>query len=200
MKKIFLSVVLSVLTLFAFSSTPPHIITSSVNVESSTIKWVGSKVASSHEGNVSIIKGALSIDHGTLVGGDFAIDMNSITCTDIKSEKKNNYLVEHLKDEDFFNTKSFPIAEIKIVNAIKQDKEGVYTIIADLTIKGITHPVSFVSNVLIDGKNFEADAKIEIDRTKWDIRYGSGSFFEDLGDKMILDTIVFDVFLTSQER
>ena len=199
MKKILLLLFLSISTLFAFSSTTSHIVHTPVNIESSTVKWIGSKVTSSHEGNVSIIKGVLSIDHGKLVGGDFAIDMNSISCSDIESKKKNKYLVDHLKDEDFFNTKSFPIAELKIVKAIKQDKADVYTIIADLTIKGITHPVSFEADVSIIGENFEAKAKIEIDRTKWAVRYGSGSFFEDLGDKMILDTIVFEVFLTSLE-
>ena len=194
MKKILLSF-FTVATLFAFA-TKPHIETVRVNTENSTIKWVGSKVASSHEGNVKIAKGTLSIDHGTLAGGEIAIDMNSISCTDIKSEKKNKYLVDHLKDEDFFNTKAFPIAIIKITKAIK-GKGSAYNIIADLTIKGITHPIAFEADVKINGVNFLAKAKIEIDRTKWNIKYGSGSFFEDLGDKMILDEIAFDVLLVS---
>ena len=75
MKKILLSLVLSVTTLFAFG-TKPHIDNVSVNTETSTVKWIGSKVASSHEGNVNIQKGSLSIDHGTLVGGQLSIDMN----------------------------------------------------------------------------------------------------------------------------
>ena len=106
------------------------------------------------------------------------------------------YLVEHLKDEDFFNTKDFPVASIKIMRAHKGEENN-YEIIANLTIKGITHPITFEADVAINGVNFLAKAKIKIDRTKWGIKYGSGSFFEDLGDKMILDEIGFDVFLVS---
>lgn len=195
MKKIFLSLVLSVLTLFAFA-TKLHVDNVRVNSESSTVKWIGSKVTSSHEGNVSIAKGALSIDHGTLVGGQFAINMNSITCSDIEDKGKNAYLVKHLKDEDFFNTEAFPLATITIKKAIKGEGND-YKLYADLTIKGITQSISFAADVNINGLNFTAKARIVIDRTKWDIRYGSGTFFENLGDKMIMDTIEFDIFLLS---
>ena len=195
MKTIVLSLVLSTATLFAFA-TKPHVDDVRVNEKSSTIKWIGSKVASSHEGNVNIAKGSLAIDHGTLVGGQIAIDMNSISCTDIKSEDKNKNLVGHLKDEDFFNTKKFPSAVIKITKAVK-GKGNSYKIIADLTIKGITQPIAFDADVTITGLNFLAKASIKIDRTKWDIKYGSGTFFEKLGDKMILDEIAFDIFLLS---
>ena len=108
MKKILVLIVLGVATLFAFA-TKPHIEDVSVNAESSTVKWIGSKVASSHEGNVNIQKGSLLIDHGTLVGGQISIDMNSIICTDIEGRKKAK-LEAHLKDEDFFDTKAFPLA------------------------------------------------------------------------------------------
>jgi len=195
MKKILFLLVLSILTTFSFANKP-HIDNVRVDSKSSTIKWIGSKVASSHEGNVSIEKGTLAIDHGTLVGGEFSINMNSITCTDILAEKKNQYLVSHLKDEDFFNVESFPQAIIKIVRAVK-GSDNSYKIIADLTIKGKTHPISFQADVNINGKNFLATANIKIDRTKWDIQYGSGSFFDNLGDKMILDEIEFDIYLLS---
>ena len=93
----------SIAITFTFA-TNLHIDNVRIDANKSSIKWVGSKVSSSHEGNVSVLKGVLSVDHGTLVGGEIAIDMSSITCTDIKSEKKNQYLVAHLNDEDFFNT------------------------------------------------------------------------------------------------
>ena len=195
MKKILLSLVLSIATLFAFA-TKPHIDNVRVNAESSTVKWIGSKVASSHEGNVNIEKGSISIDHGTLVGGEIAINMNSISCSDIDSREKNRYLVTHLKGEDFFNTEAFPLAIIKITRAVK-GKGNMYKIIADLTIKGITHSIAFQADVNINGLNYLATAKIKIDRTKWNIKYGSGRFFEDLGDKLILDEIEFDIFLLS---
>ena len=198
MKKILLSFVFSLAILFAYAKGP-HIVNVMVNNENSTIKWVGSKISSSHEGNVKIEKGFLAINHGVLAGGEFSIDMNSITCSDIKSEKKRDYLVGHLKNEDFFNVKTFPRANIIIESANKIDG-NIYEIAALLTIKGITHPVIFEADVNINGQDYLAKAKIKIDRTKWGIKYGSGSFFDNLGDKMILDEIEFDIFLLSVKK
>ena len=194
MKKIFLSAILSVLTLFTMA-TKPHVDNVRVNTENSTVKWTGSKISSSHEGTVNIIKGALNIDHGTLVGGQFSIDMQSLATTDM-SEEYNKKLDGHLKNEDFFNVSEFPTASITITNALRGSGNS-YKIIANLTIKGITHPISFAADVDVNGKNFFATAKIKIDRTKWDIKYNSGNYFKDLGDKLILDEIEFDIFLLS---
>ena len=195
MKRIFLTIALAIITIFSFAAKP-HIDNVRVNAKRSTINWIGSKIASSHEGTVNVQKGVLMIDHGTLVGGQFSIDMNSISCSDIESEKKNKYLVDHLKSDDFFDVKQFPLAIITITKAVKGEGNS-YEIVADLTIKGITRPVTFSANVQVNGLNFLATAKIKIDRTKWDIKYNSGNFFKDLGDKMILDEIEFDVFLLS---
>ena len=195
MKRTFLTIVLAIITTFSFA-TKPHIDNVRVNAENSTIKWIGSKVASSHEGTVNIQKGMLMIDHGTLVGGQFSIDMTSINNTDIESEEYRAKLNGHLKNKDFFNVEQFPLATITITKAVKGDDNS-YKIIADLTIKGMTHPVTFAAVVTVKGLNVLATAKIKIDRTKWDIKYGSGSFFENLGDKMILDEIEFDVYLLS---
>lgn len=195
MKKILLSALLSILTILAFA-TKPHIVNVQINTEESSIRWIGSKITESHEGTVNILKGSLAIDHGKLAGGMITIDMNSISCTDIESEKYRLKLDKHLKDEDFFSTKEFPLAEIKILRAVK-GKGDAYKILAELTIKGITQPVSFEANVQINGMDFSAKANIKIDRTKWNIRYGSGRFFENLGDRMIKDEIEFEVSLLS---
>jgi polyisoprenoid-binding protein YceI len=195
MKKILLSILLSIVTLLAFA-TNPHIVNVQINTEESSIRWIGSKITESHDGTVNILKGSLDIDHGKLAGGLIAIDMNSISCTDIESEKYRLKLEKHLKDEDFFSVKEFPFAEIKILKAVK-GKGDDYKILAELTIKGITHPVSFEANVKINGLDLYAKANIKIDRTKWDIRYGSGRFFENLGDRMIKDEIEFKVSLLS---
>ena len=195
MKKILFSLTFSLLTALSFA-TNPHIDNVRVSSESSTIKWIGSKIASSHEGNVNIQKGSLAIDHGTLVGGEFSIDMNSIVCTDLEPNKGGNKIVKHLKNEDFFNVNEFPLAYVKIIRAVR-GTSNTYKIIADLTIKGITKPITFQADVNINGKNFLATANMKIDRTKWDIKYGSGSFFDNLGDRAILDDIEFDIYLLS---
>lgn len=195
MKKILLSLVLCFAIIFAFA-IKPHVDNVRVSSSNSTIKWTGSKIASSHEGNVNIAKGVLAIEHGNLVGGEFSIDMNSIICTDLKADKGGNKIVKHLKNEDFFNVEEFPLAIIRIVRAEKSEG-NMYDILAELTIKGITNPIKFQANVDVNGKNFQATANMKIDRTKWDVKYGSGSFFDNLGDKAILDKIEFDIFLLS---
>ena len=197
MKKIFLSVILILATSLAFASKP-HTDHIKVDAKTSTIKWIGSKIAESHEGTVNIQKGVLDINHGVLVGGQISIDMNSITNTDIKHEKYKAMLEEHLKAEDFFDIQSFPLAVITITSA-KRSEGNSYNIIADLTIKNITHSINFVANVEIKGLNYLATAKIKIDRTKWDIKYNSGNFFKDLGDKLILDEVEFDIILLSEK-
>ena len=194
MKNIFLSAVLSIFTLFAFSNSP-HIERVSVDNQKSTIKWIGSKIAESHEGLISIQNGVLLIDHGTLVGGDITIDMSSIQTTDM-SDKYNKKLDSHLMNEDFFDVEKHPISSIKITKATKTEANN-YQIVADLTIKGITHSITFDAEVNIRKIAFFAKAKIKIDRTKWDIKYNSGNFFKDLGDKVILDEIEFEINLLS---
>ena len=191
MKKIILSLALSTLTLISFASKP-HVNKVKVNTTNSTVKWTGFKVASSHNGTINIKSGALDFDHGVLVGGNFVIDMNTIKNTDIESVKLEN----HLKDEDFFNVAEFPTAVLTITNAKKRDGNDYY-IVADLTIKGKTHPINFAAVVTANGLHFSAIANIKIDRTKWDVTYNSGNFFENLGDYLIKDEIEFDVFLLS---
>ncbi len=194
MKKIFLSAILSVLTLFAIA-TKPHTDQIRVNSENSTVKWTGSKIAESHEGTIKIQKGVLGIQHGTLVGGQISIDMSTITNTDMEGRMKQR-LEWHLKNKDFFNVEEFPLATITITNSVRGSGNS-YKIMANLTIKGITHPISFAADVNVNGKNFLATAKIKIDRTKWDIKYNSGNYFKDLGDKLILDEVEFDIYLLS---
>jgi len=195
MKKILFTTLLSVLTLFAMA-TEPHTDHVRVDAEKSTVKWIGSKVASLHEGTINIQKGMLMINHGTLVGGEFSIDMNSISNTDIESEEYRAKLEGHLKSEDFFNVEKFPLATITIKKATKAT-ENMYGITADLTIKGITHSITFEAEVNIKKVEYFAKAKIKIDRTKWDITYNSGNFFENLGDYLIKDEIEFDIYLLS---
>jgi polyisoprenoid-binding protein YceI len=194
MKKIFLSAILSVITLFAMA-TKPHVDHVRVNTENSTVKWIGSKITENHEGTINIAKGYLGIEHGTLVSGQVIIDMKSIHTTDM-SDKMNQKLDGHLKSKDFFNVDEFSVATIIIKDAFRGEGNS-YEIGAELTIKGITNKIRFEANVDVNGQNFLATAKIKIDRTKWSIKYGSGSFFENLGDKLILDQIVFDISLLS---
>ena len=196
MNKLFTYILsISIITLFSFTS---HVNKINANKNNSTVIWTGSKPTGSHTGNVTLKDGHLLFDHGNLVGGEFTIDMTSITCTDIESEKKNKYLVDHLKDEDFFDVNQFPEAKL-VVNRVKNLQGSQFAMNGNMTIKGITKPVTFNADIKINRNSYTAIAKIVIDRTKWGVEYKSGNIFKDLGDKIIYDDMEFDIFLVSEK-
>ncbi|MCM2282189.1 MAG: YceI family protein [Bdellovibrionaceae bacterium] len=168
----------------------------------SEIKWEGSKkiIKSAHSGTVKLKSGEIQMTGDQVTSGNFEIDMTTITNTDLASSPKDQAkLVGHLKSEDFFSVEKHTTASFKITSAktLKPAKAGdpTHEITGDLTIKGKTNKVTFPAVVTTTEGRTEAKANIVIDRTQWDVRYGSGKFFENLGDKVIADEIKFDVKL-----
>ncbi|MBF90491.1 MAG: lipid-binding protein [Flavobacteriales bacterium] len=187
MKKIAFIIALTI----GFSSfTSAHTDHFKIDIQKSNVKWVGSKISgSSHEGNISITEGIISINDGNMVNAEFVVDLNTMTCTDL-GEKKAGYLVDHLKNEDFFDVPNHPQARLKLIKATKTEKG--YNIIAGLTIKDKTHPVVFDIEWTQRGVTALASGTLTFNRTKFDITYGSGSFFDDLGDRAIKDEVILE--------
>ncbi|HRE41297.1 MAG TPA: YceI family protein [Ignavibacteria bacterium] len=158
-----------------------------VNSGVSVIKWVGKKVTGQHDGTINLKNGQFTVENGKLTGGQFDIDMNTLTVNDIKDAETNAKLLGHLKSDDFFSVDKFPVSTFKITKLAPATEGGNYMVTGDLTIKGITKPITFPANVTINGNSVTTTANFDIDRTEFDIRYGSGKFFEGLGDKMIND-------------
>lgn len=173
-----------ILTIIAFKSNTME--KKEVNVKESKIEWTGEKITGSHQGTITLKEGFLNFDEKTLTGGEFVMDMTSINVTDLTGENKQK-LEGHLSSDDFFGVNNFPTAKLVIKDAAK--KGNVYGVTGDLTIKGITKPITF--DLKVD-KN-SASTKFEIDRTKYGVRYGSGSFFDNLGDNTIYDNFTLDV-------
>lgn len=167
-----------------------------VDPAKSSMTWNAKKVGGEHSGNVKIAKGVMNIDSDKLVGGSFVMDMTSITDTDITNETFNKKLTDHLKSEDFFSVEKHPNSTFKITKAepISGAKAGEanYTITGDLTIKGITHPVTFPATVKLTGNSAEAIAKFDVDRTKWDIKFRA-AIIGTAADKVIEDTFTIDL-------
>lgn len=171
---------------------------SSINTEKSTIDWVGKKVLGQHNGKIKLQSGSITTKNGVLTGGSFVIDMNTITNEDIKDADFSKKLIGHLNSTDFFNVREFPTAEVKITKVMKlTNKANSYNLTADLTIKGITKSITFPATFKGVGNGFIGNAKITIDRTLWDIKYGSSNFFEGLGDKAIKNEIELSVNIAS---
>lgn len=152
-----------------------------VDIEKSTVTWKAYKVTGSHTGTVGLSSGALVFDNETLSGGEFVVDMTSLVCTDLEGEYKGK-LEGHLKSDDFFSVANHPTAKI-VFTSVEANGKNSYQVTGDLTIKGITKPVTFDLSVY----GSKATASLKVDRAEYDVRYGSGSFFENLGDKTIYD-------------
>ena len=163
-----------------------------VDAENSIINWTGKKLASSHEGTLNILAGEIVMNGDNILSGKIVVDMASIINTDLEDEKYKNKLTSHLKNEDFFNVKEHPTSTL-VINSTENYTNLDYRFTGDLTIKGITHSVDFTGIVENTGVSYSADIKLIFDRTLWNIKYGSGKFFENLGDKMILDDIELNI-------
>jgi polyisoprenoid-binding protein YceI len=177
------------IALFVAVSTIATAQSKKVDASKSTINWVGKKVTGEHSGTVNIQSGNLIFKGKKLTGGTFVVDMTSITTTDIKGEYAAK-LDGHLKADDFFGTDKYPTSKL-VFKKIANKGNDVYTVTADLTIKDVTTPVKF--DITVKGNT--ATTSFKVDRTKFGIKYGSGSFFDNLGDKTINDDFELTVSL-----
>ena len=157
----------------------------------SSIKWTGKEITTkTHYGSLKFEEGKISMKGKKIISGKFIVDMKSIDCEDL-SGKSKNYLESHLKSEDFFGVEDYPEASLSIKTAeLKSD--GNQLVKGDITIKGVTQPISF--NISIQNKG--GKAKLTFDRTKHNVTYRSGNFFQNLGDKLIYDDIEIEARLT----
>ena len=182
MKKSILSIALvAVFGLTATASTPIEKEKKEVKVDESTVTWKGYKVTGSHEGTIALESGFLTMDNGELVGGEFVVDMSTLSNTDLEGDSKGK-LEGHLKSDDFFGVMKHPTAKLAFTSVKLMNKNS-YTVTGNLTIKETTKPITFVVSVYEN----KATATMKVDRAEYDVRYGSGSFFDDLGDKAIYD-------------
>lgn len=169
-----------------------------VDTLNSNVQWTAYKVTGQHNGVVNIKSGALTYDEkGFFAGGSFEIDMTSIKCLDLQGETAGK-LEGHLKSDDFFGIAKFPTAKFVITKVIPRGKPGEYKVIGNLTIKSTTKEIKFDALLQeAEGGKIVATGDIKIDRSDFDVRYGSGSFFEGLGDKTIYDEFDLKVKLTA---
>ena len=180
---------ITLIGMLGFTTTPTQVEVKKVDTTQSTIIWKGYKVLGSHAGTIKIKEGGLDFDKGVLTGGKFTIDMTSIDVTDLEAGQGKEKLAGHLNSPDFFSTQEFPTATFVITKVTSRGKADDYKVKGDLTIKGITKNISF--NAIAN--EAKATADFQIDRTDFNVQYGSGTFFEKLGDNTIYDE--FDLSL-----
>ena len=182
MKKSALSIVLAVVFGYsATASTPIDGVKKEVKTDQSKVTWKAYKVTGSHVGTIGLKEGSLLFTEDKLTGGEFVVDMASLAGTDLEGEYKGK-LEGHLKSDDFFGVEKNPTASLTF-KKVKITGKNSYKITGELTIKGNTETIVFDLSVYGN----KANASLKIDRTKYDVRYGSTSFFDNLKDKAIYD-------------
>lgn len=157
----------------------------------SYLRWYGEELTGkTHFGNLSFKKAKINLQDGVITSGNFLVNMTSLTVEDLSGGGKAK-LTSHLKSDDFFSVEKHPEAILTITQKAKVEN-GVQSLVGELTIKGIHHPVEFTMTL---GDNNSANAQLTFDRSKYEVRFRSGSFFENLGDKLILDDIKLEAKL-----
>ena len=168
-----------------------------VDAAASTVKWYGEKAAYGHNGTINVQEGQFAVADGKVVGGSFALDMNSITDLDVEDAEKNGKLTGHLKSDDFFNAEAYPTSSLVITKVANLEGNS-YMVSGNLTIRDKTHGVTFPAEIEVSDEGVAASAQFAIDRSKFDVKYSSGTFFVDMAaDKIISDEIAFDINLSA---
>jgi polyisoprenoid-binding protein YceI len=169
------------------------------NTAESTIMWTGFKPTGSHTGTIAIENGVFSTNDGKIHSGTFLIDMKSIVNTDIPADKEGNAkIVGHLKSADFFDVEKFPSAAFEITGL--EDKDGKSMLSGNLSIKGVKNNITFPVTIATSENELKIESEaFTIDRSKWNVKYGSKSFFDDLGDKFINDDIELKISVKAKK-
>ncbi len=176
-----------------------------IDAEKSAVEWIGRNINNRHHGRIAISEGEIAIAHGHPLSGRFVLDMNTITNLDLQDEGWRGMLLQHLKSEDFFDVQHYPTAtfELRGASAIANSTPGTPNteISGVLTIKGTSRPISFPAMIAPqeDG-SLKAQAALDLDRTLWNVSYGSGRLYERLGMHLVNDLISVELFIVAREK
>ncbi len=182
--------------------------TYAVNTAASNVLWEGYKPTGTHNGSIKVSSGSVQMKDGKLAAGEFVMDMNSINVLDLSGDEKAG-LEGHLKGsddksaDDFFNVSKYPTSTFKITKVVnlENDAEANTMVYGNLTIKDQTQQIGFKANVNVTGNALKVSTpKFNIDRTKWNVKYGSKSIFDNLGDKFINDEIGLTIALAANKK
>jgi len=196
MKSRFTSAVLLALVVVSTAFVAPFKpVTYKVDVEKSSLTWVGKKLTGSHNGSIALQSGNLIFDGKKLNGGNFVINMATI-----KDADKSDRLEGHLKADDFFGVDKFATSTFTVKKVTPAAGNNV-NVSGDLTIKGVTNPITFPATLTwnSDGSVTAAADKIIVDRTKYGIKFRSKGMFPDVGDKMIYDEFELGIKLVARK-
>ena len=169
-----------------------------IDTKASFLTWQGASLngLNTQTGFIYTSNGELKVEDGQVTGGTIEVGMNTI---EDKNHGSDNKLVNHLKDPDFFDTKRFPFSTIVITSVALVNGED-KKVTGNLTIKGITHAVTFPAKIKVKNGIVTANAKLVIDRTKWNVRYKSAKFYNNLANQTMSDSIKFHIHIIAKKQ
>jgi polyisoprenoid-binding protein YceI len=170
-----------------------------VDLTRSSVKWNGKKVGGEHYGTIGLKSGSLEMKDEVITSANMVMDMNAMVCEDLTDAGINARLIGHLKSDDFFSVEKFPTATF-VLTGVKKVAGNEYDFTGNLTIKGITQPLTFRATASTEGSLLKSSGRMVINRAKYDVKYGSGSFFTGLGDRLIYDDFTLDFTLVAQKK
>lgn len=165
-----------------------------VDTEASTIRWTGSKVIGEHYGTLQLKEGSLRVEDNQLQGGDFTIDMRTLVNEDLEGDRREK-LENWLRSEEMFYVERYPEVKFEITSAQLLEEDERYRLEGQLTIKDISHSITFPARVRQQGNRITAEAKLTFDRTRWNLNYGSGGVVGGLGNFAIEDEVSVEISL-----
>ncbi len=172
-----------------------------IDPDASRVAWEGTRVGSGHDGTIAVHSGEIYVFDGEPLAGDVVIDMERIVVLDIENPTRNAQLRGHLESDDFFSVHTYPTASFEITSMVPIEDAAPgapnYNVFGNMTIKGITHGIVVEGFIVWDGDRLVTTSVFSLDRSMWDVRYGSGSFFDNLGDNMIHDNINFELYIVA---
>jgi len=169
-----------------------------VDKKSSTVNWTGKKVTGKHFGKIYFESGELNVKNNRIVGGSFIMDMTSFTVDDLDEGKWHDMLYNHLRSDDFFSVDKHKTSTLELTSVRTKDGKN-YQFTGNLVIKEISHPVQFNAQVDLNRSILKAEGQIVIDRTLYGMRFNSGKFFVNLGDKLVYDEFTLDFQLVAKK-
>jgi len=172
----------------------------SVIIDETELSWIGKELSTKiHTGTLNLSKGLIQVDNDKTITGNVTINMSTINVTDLQGRAKE-MLEGHLRSADFFEVENFPEATISFKSKSFNKLKNQINFEGELTIKNISNPILFNATLLESSPYLKAKAMLSFDRSKYNVRFRSGSFFENLGDKLILDDIAVNITLVTKKQ
>ena len=177
----------------------PEAGTYSLLIDDSELSWIGTELSTkTHTGTIDFTDGTIVVDSDNTISGNVKINMSTINVTDLQGRSKE-MLERHLRSSDFFEVESYSDAKFSFISKSFDKLTNQISFVGDLTIKDITNPISFNATLLETSPFLKAKAVLSFDRSKYNVRFRSGNFFENLGDKLILDDIDVNIRLVTKK-